>query len=158
AAATNLVDWDPNGRVDCFLHDLATGETRILTADCAGNPGNGDSYLGGLSDDGSVAAFASDSTNLVANDGNQLLDAFDALPDRTDATWSNYGQGFAGTLGIPSLVASADPAFGASLTIDLGNSLGAATSGLLLLGVTQTSIVTSAGGTLLVVPLVVLPV
>jgi Tol biopolymer transport system component len=158
SAADDLVAWDPNGAVDLFLHDLVTGETRILSADCAGNPGNDDTSGFGLSDDGGVAAFASDATDLVANDNNHLYDAFAAVPDRTDAAWSNYGQGFAGTLGVPSLVASADPAFGASLTIDVGNSLGATTPGLLLIGDTQASIPTRAGGTLLVVPRVVLPV
>jgi hypothetical protein len=76
------------------------------------------------------------------------------------ASQSNYGTGWPGTNGIPTIAASAPPSFGANITIDISNSLGASTQAAVILGTTPTSVVTSLGGTLLVIPqlIVVVPV
>jgi hypothetical protein len=91
-------------------------------------------------------------TNLIVGDTNYFDDVF--LDDRTwvapDATWSNYGAGFPGTLGVPSLTASADPAFGAQLAIDVGSSVSGWTIAFLLIGADAASVPTNDGGTLLV--------
>jgi len=68
------------------------------------------------------------------------------------ATWSLYGAGHPGTLGVPALTALANPVIGQSLSLFIGNSLGANTTGLLMLGLAQTQIPGSWGGDLLVVP------
>jgi len=73
------------------------------------------------------------------------------------ASWNNYGSGWPGTGGVPAFTARNDPVVGAPLDLDLGNSLGAATPGLVLLGVASASIPTGKGGTLLVAPLLLLP-
>jgi hypothetical protein len=74
------------------------------------------------------------------------------------AAWHNYGTGWPGTLGIPSLTASAPPRLASTITIDVGNSRGATTPGLLLLGASAASTPTSLGGTLLVLPAVLVPI
>ena len=51
---------------------------------------------------------------------------------------------------MPSLVASADPVLGTSITVDLGNSRGVTTLAFLFLGLSRASIPTTLGGTLLV--------
>jgi hypothetical protein len=70
----------------------------------------------------------------------------------SSASWSNYGAGFPGTLGEPTIAASARPILGTSFTVDLSNSLGSTTPGLLFAGFDPASILTRAGGTLLVDP------
>jgi hypothetical protein len=75
----------------------------------------------------------------------------------SSASWSNYGSGFAGTLGVPGLTAQSNPVLGGALTLDLGNSLGATTPALLISGVQQAVIPTSKGGDLLLVPLLFVP-
>jgi hypothetical protein len=69
------------------------------------------------------------------------------------ATWSNYGSGFAGTKGVPNLVALDEPVIGSAVTLSLDNSLGASTFGLVLVGVQSASIPMPSGATLLVQPL-----
>jgi hypothetical protein len=71
------------------------------------------------------------------------------------ASWSNYGAGWPGTLGVPSLTARGEPGIGTTCTLDLSNSLGSATPGLLLIGVSSTSTTLSSGATLLVIPSIV---
>jgi subtilisin family serine protease len=80
-----------------------------------------------------------------------------ALICATPASATNYDTGYAGTLGVPSLTTSAPPVLGLSFTLDVGNSLGSATPGLLVVGLSSASIPTTAGGTLLVSPLLLLP-
>jgi Tol biopolymer transport system component len=156
--ADDLVPGDANFASDVFLRDLAAGTTDLISDDCTGLIGDDDSLDPALSADASVVAFGSFATGLVTGDSNGACDVF--VHDRAadvHASWSNYGAGFPGTLGVPSLTASANPVFGASFTIDVGNSLGATTSALLLIGLQRASIPTSAGGTLLVDLLLSMP-
>jgi hypothetical protein len=74
------------------------------------------------------------------------------------AAWSNYGAGWPGTLGIPSFTSSANPAIGTTITLSIGNSLGANTAGFLAIGVTQASLSTGFGGTLLLLPISIVPI
>jgi len=80
SAATNLVSGDTAGRIDLFIHELATGTTTRLSRSTAGLEGNGDSFEPALSADGRFVAFASNANNLVAGDGNGRSDIF--LHDR----------------------------------------------------------------------------
>jgi hypothetical protein len=75
----------------------------------------------------------------------------------SSASWSNYGSGFPGTLGVPGLTAEEDPILGTTVTLDLGNSLGATTTAMLMTGVQQAVIPTAKGGDLLLVPLLFVP-
>lgn len=69
----------------------------------------------------------------------------------------SYGSGWPGTIGIPTLTLSDDPALGATISIDLGNSLGTTTPGLLVVGIASASIPLTSGATLLVDPLLFVP-
>ncbi len=74
------------------------------------------------------------------------------------ASQSSYGAGFPGTLGTPTLAVSGDPELGATLTFTANNSRGATTTGWVLIGDATATIPLKKGGTLLVLPLIVLPV
>lgn len=156
--AKNFARVDGNGAADVFVHDRATGITTLVSGR-AGITGDGQSYSPALTSDGSLVAMFSGAGNLVPDDTNSVIDAFVHDLSVTDpaATWSNYGAGYAGTLGIPSLTASANPVLGDSIGLDVGNSLGFWTVGFLIIGSSDASIVTSAGGTLLVDPAVIVP-
>jgi hypothetical protein len=90
----------------------------------------------------------------VAGDTNGVDDVF--VHDRcgTLASWSNYGSGYAGTLGVPSFTSRANPVFGTTVVLDVADSSGLWTIGLLFVGLQRTSLKTSWGGDLLVVPLI----
>ncbi len=66
------------------------------------------------------------------------------------ARFANYGSGYPGTLGIPSISLNAPPVMGSTVLLELGNSLGAATIGVLFIGPDPADIDSSWGGDLLV--------
>jgi len=154
SGASNLVAGDTNGADDVFIRDRSMGITQRISITSSG--AQGDSYSEGhgqlISADGQVVAFSSAATNLVAGDTNSTTDVF--VHDRCSAVamWSNYGSGFPGTNGIPSLAAESNPVLGSTVTLDLANSYGTFTAALLFVGFQQTTIHSSLGGDLLVVP------
>jgi Tol biopolymer transport system component len=160
--ATNLVPNDKNFIGDVFLHDRTLATTELVSSNCFGTSANDQSgyWWAALSADGGLVAFESYAYDLVGGDTNASWDVF--VCDRSIpwpvASWSNYGAGFPGTLGIPGLTSNADPQYGATITIAVDNSLGADTVALLLPGLARASIPTSAGGTILVSPLLFVPV
>jgi hypothetical protein len=153
SAASNLVPGDTNSWQDIFVHDRTTGLTERVSVDASGAEVNYGGDYASISADGEVVAFLSGATNLVPGDTNNYVDVF--VRDRCDAYWSNYGAGFPGTNGIPSLTSQADPVLGTTVTIDLSNSAGSSTIALLLIGYQRAQIPTGPGGDLLVVPSVV---
>jgi Tol biopolymer transport system component len=187
--ATNLVANDNAGQVDIFVKDLQTGSISRASVDSNGQESNGFSRAPRITPGGRYVAFTSDATNLVANDTNHWTDGFvrnmaagttermdvadddtqaDAacnvaqisqngdvvvfnslatvlVPgdvntddvfavDRCIASWTNYGLGLAGTLGVPKLKASAAPILGQSFDLSLSNSAGKTTTALLMYG------------------------
>jgi sugar lactone lactonase YvrE len=74
------------------------------------------------------------------------------------ASWSNFGNGLAGTSGIPLFTAEQDPVLGTTITLDLENSAPSATSALLFVGFQRTDLPSSWGGELLVVPSLSTPI
>jgi Tol biopolymer transport system component len=75
--ATNLPGDDTV--TDVYLHDLATGMTRLMSKSSAGTPGNGESDTASISGDGRFVTFESDAKNL-AGGASGFLDVF--LHDR----------------------------------------------------------------------------
>ena len=147
-----LVDRDPD---DNGVFDEGNDVVEETTFNALGIIGDGWSSLPALSADGLLVAFGSRADNLVAHDNNQSRDAFvrDRARAPADATSSNYGTGYPGTLGTPTISASADPVLGTTISIDVSNSVGNWIVGILLGGYSRASIPTSVGGTLLVWPL-----
>ncbi len=152
--ASNLVAGDTNSTVDVFLHDRSTGVTKRVSVDSSGAQGNRGSDYPSISADGLFVAFYSVASNLVAGDTNGGRDVFVHERCRVDATWMNYGAGFPGSSGVPLFTSRGDPVLGSKLTLDLGNSYGNDTPGLLLVGYQQAVIPTDKGGDLLMIPLV----
>jgi hypothetical protein len=155
SSAYNLVSGDTNAVWDVFVRDRKSATTTCVSVDSSGSVGDGASERTGLSADGELVAFASIATNLVANDTNAQSDVF--VRNRGVAIASSYGAGWPGTLGVPTLVASGDPVLGSNLTVTISNSLGANTPGLVLVGLAEANVLTQKGGTLLVAPLLWIP-
>ena len=76
SASDSLVPGDTNGVEDVFLLERSTGMVMMLSAASDGTPGNNESALKDLSDDGTRVLFLSYASNLVANDTNGKPDAF----------------------------------------------------------------------------------
>lgn len=80
--ARTLVAGDTNSSYDVFVHDRTTGITERVSVDSAGGEGDGDSgsldgpWCPAISQDGSIVAFSSVATNLVAGDTNHRYDVF----------------------------------------------------------------------------------
>ena len=156
--ATNLVSGDTNGFLDVFSHDRKSGTTERVSIDSSGTEGNGRCGWPSISADSGVVAFFSEATNLVPADTNGFNDTFVHEFNSTPASWSNYGSGYPGTNGVPSFTSQQNPVIGTTITLDLGNSYGQPTAGLLFIGFQQANIHSSWGGDLLVVPTIVMPV
>jgi len=153
SAADNFAPGDQNQAWDVFVHERATATTSCLSFNGVGLGCDGTGARQAcITGDATKVAFVADSGNLVVGDGNAKLDVF--VHDRTvvprTASWSSYGSGFLGTSFVPSITPSAVPTFGASLTLDISNSFGSPTFGLLFVGASPASIPTKKGGTLLV--------
>jgi len=75
--AANLVAGDLNGVADLFVRDRVNGTTTRASVDSSGAEANGASRgPPSLSSDGSIVAFHSSATNLVASDLNGVADVF----------------------------------------------------------------------------------
>ncbi len=74
--ASNLVLGDDNGQTDVFLRDRQAGTTVLVSVPQGGGQGNGLSFSPSVSDDGSLVAFESQATNMVAGDSNNTDDVF----------------------------------------------------------------------------------
>lgn len=68
------------------------------------------------------------------------------------AAWINYGTGWPGTSGVPSLTVSSAPVLCAPIAVDLANSLGASTLAALFVGLAPADQPTGEDGHLLLIP------
>jgi Tol biopolymer transport system component len=85
SVANEVVPGDSNGREDVFRHELASGQTTIVSVTPDGQPANDSSYAPDINADGSAVAFASLATNIIAGDANRQQDVFERntnFPDR----------------------------------------------------------------------------
>jgi Tol biopolymer transport system component len=76
SVASNLVAADTNGATDIFVWDQQTKGTSRVSVTGAGGQANGASARPAISRDGSVVAFSSGASNLVAGDTNNQSDVF----------------------------------------------------------------------------------
>jgi Tol biopolymer transport system component len=74
--AANLVTGDTNKATDVFVRDLKLRRTVRVSVGPAGAQANGNSFVMGISGDGSVVLFVSSANNLVPGDTNGQRDAF----------------------------------------------------------------------------------
>jgi hypothetical protein len=156
--ADNLVQDDAHFQMDVFVHDRSDGTTELVDRDSSGNVASSYSFYPSLSADGQVVLFDSLGANLVAGDTNAVCDVFVHERCEVQATWSNYGNGLAGTNGVPGFTAEANPVRGSTLTLDVGCSSGGFAFGLLVVGFERAQIHSSWGGDLLVEPAILLAI
>lgn len=76
SAGTTLVAGDGNAVDDIFLRDVKLGTTRRVSVAADGTEANGSSIDPQISGNGRIAVFTSQANNLVAGDGNGVLDIF----------------------------------------------------------------------------------
>jgi Tol biopolymer transport system component len=76
ATDTTLVAGDGNGVEDVFLRNRTASTTILISANAAGESGNGHSTQAIISDDGSRVAFTSLATNLLPGDDNGAADVY----------------------------------------------------------------------------------
>jgi Tol biopolymer transport system component len=152
SASDDLVEDDTNGRIDVFVRDRDLGMTERVSLRADGREADEFSEVPLLSRDGQTIAFNSFASNLVDGDTNGFKDAFVVERCAIDAAWSNYGDGFPGTFGVPALTSSSLPVLGTTVTVDLANSCGQWTYALLFEGFERASIHSSLGGDLLLIP------
>ncbi|GJM10951.1 MAG: hypothetical protein DHS20C11_32270 [Lysobacteraceae bacterium] len=74
--ASNFDDKDNNSADDVFIRDHVMGTTRLVSHNMAGYSGNGDSFGGDLSNDGTKVLFSSVASDLVETDTNGVTDVF----------------------------------------------------------------------------------
>ena len=75
--AGNLVTGDSNGASDVFVYDVQNGSVTLASRRSSGSgSGNSQSLSPSISNDGSLIAFQSSSSNLVDNDTNGTQDVF----------------------------------------------------------------------------------
>jgi hypothetical protein len=158
SSSDNLIGLDVTHVPCVFLRDLSAGTIEKVSVRSIGEP-NGTSIGYGMSDDHLQVTIGSDATDLVANDTNTDTDVF--VRNRNIiypyASSSNYGDGWPGTFGVPSLGVTDPPVFGATTSVTVGNSLQFWTVGFALAGYDRESIDSGKGGTILVQPLLFLP-
>jgi Tol biopolymer transport system component len=76
SAATNMVSGDTNGSRDVFVRNLLGKTTERVSLNVSRDQGNGPSSNPSISADGSIVAFESAATNMVAGDTNGADDVF----------------------------------------------------------------------------------
>ncbi len=78
SGATNLVEGDTNASYDIFRRDMQDNATLRVSVrnGTSALQANRDSWQPQISADGSLVVFASDASNLVASDRNQVTDIF----------------------------------------------------------------------------------
>jgi Tol biopolymer transport system component len=76
SSASNLVRGDTNGRVDVFVRDRRTGQTRRVSVSSGGRQANGDSESPAITAHGRYVVFATNASTLVPGDTNGLEDIF----------------------------------------------------------------------------------
>ncbi len=72
----NFTSVSNQGRSNIFLRDVTSGTTTLISDDSTGSSSDGNSFSPSISADGNLIVFASDATDLVANDTNDTTDIF----------------------------------------------------------------------------------
>jgi hypothetical protein len=95
--ASNFFPGDVNGAFDTIVHDRISGLTQPVSVTTAGVAGNGNSGFftnaPALSDDGSVVAFSTNTTNLIVGDTNGTTDVYVYGPDPSHVPSDLTGDG-----------------------------------------------------------------
>jgi hypothetical protein len=111
--ASNLTSGADGSIYEVFAFDVATGTTSLVSVSPGGDQANGDSYYPAVSDDGSIAVYESNASNLVSGDNNGYVDVF-----ASNVTSGTTQLASAGLAGVAANGASNDAAVsGDGLTV-----------------------------------------
>lgn len=146
---------DFNDVKDVYQKTLSTGAVLRVSVQQYGNPSLATASRGSMSADGTLFTFDA-YEGFLNGDANGVLDVAARILE--PALHESYGEGHAGTLGVPQLSLSQDPVLASTTAIQIGNSLGAPTSGLVAYGPFQFLAPTPLGGELLVFQAQLVPV
>jgi Tol biopolymer transport system component len=153
--ATNLVPDDTNGVADVFVHDMKLGVTHRLNLGPDFAQSNTAANNPAISGDGSFVAWMTSAADLDPTDSNGVDDVFSR--HMFPAGSANYGAGWPGTLGVPSLTISDPPVIGTTEVLEIGSSSPIATQAVLFLGLQSAQLPTAYGGELLLLPRISVP-
>ncbi len=131
---------DTNGVLDGFVFDRDSGAALRVTLRMDGRELHFGSAVSKLSADGRRALYFSTSDVLQRDLGD--------IP----ATWTNFGTGFDGRFGTPTITLDAPPRRSTRVSVQVGNSSGLYAASVVFVGFASASLPTSLGGTLLVDP------
>ena len=157
SSAGNLVGEAVTKAISIYVRDRQRGLNRNVAVRTGGIPSDQGGGRPAIDAEGTTIVFESLAGNLDGGGANTYDIFAHDVPVGVAASWTNYGVGFPGTLGIPTLTSAGDPVLATGLDVDVGNSSGRWTLGLLLAGVAPAQIPTNFGGDLLVEPLLWLP-
>ena len=135
---------------DVYIRDRSLAMTTRQSDNPQGFAGDAPSYVGSMTPDGLHVVFTSNASDLVAGDPSGGSRAYLLTRQPRSASSESYGDGLAGTLGVPSLSVAAPPLLNQPIGLSLGNSSGAWTVALLMIGTAPAQIPTQLGGDLLV--------
>lgn len=96
--ASNLVANDTNTQIDAFVHERLTGQTERVSLKSGGAQAFGNSEHPGLSADGSVVVFTSDSLSIVPGGRNSVEDVY--THDRNTAITERVSVNSQGVAGV----------------------------------------------------------
>ncbi len=152
---------DANGHTDCGRMYGFSGKTGgILFAKTGTHDyeqlGYGAVAIGDVDGDGSGDAATSGAIDPQVDPA--LSQVYLVTYASVKASYDVYGAGFPGTNGVPAFVPNANPVICEPMTLELENSYGQSTVGVLFLGATPIALPSGFGGTLLVNPLVAMTV
>jgi hypothetical protein len=117
STATNLILGESGGTEQMYLRDFEDSETLKISVSATGEEGNAASNTAGISGDGTIVAFLSSSTNLVAGDTNGFADAF--LSERVALVRAPSNDDFASALSPSALpYSNIESTLGATRAID----------------------------------------
>src|SRR5262249_40186163 len=146
-----LTDDNAANAGSCYVYTASTGALLFQLHGAAANDNMGYAVAGpgdvGTDGKSEVAIWVPGDDGAASDSGAVLV-----VTDNCPASWANYGPGWPGTNGVPSLIPSGDPVLCGQITLEIGNSRGATTVGALFIGAGKTSIPTALGGSLLVSP------
>ena len=153
-AALELAAHERTGRNldDVYIRDRTLSMTTRQSDDPGGDSGDAPSMNARMSIDGLQVVFVSQATNLIGGHPTSGKCAFLVTRTPRAGSASEYGTGFPGSLGVPSLALSVPPVLNTPDDLLLGNSFGGWTPALLVIGLQSAQLPTSLGGDLLVLP------
>jgi Tol biopolymer transport system component len=166
--AADFLDEDTNQRADYFVRDLDHDITQRISVGTLDEQGSDESrpsagFANSISSNGGVIAFQSVATEFAPDEYDlwdvDYPDIFVRARSLAAATAVHYDSGFPGRNGvIPTVTPAAPPWRRSTLDLEIENSSGLYTVGFVFLGLSRASVSTRLGGTLVVDPLLVLPI